>query len=137
MISTNAWHYRDYVIRSLNSDLLYNQFVVEHLAGDLLPFPRHHPVSKINEFIIATGFFWIEEGCQTPVGICQEQTDVIDGQINVLEKAFLGQTIACASCHDHKCDAISTREYYSLAGYLKSSRYQQAFFINSPERTHP
>ena len=73
------------------------------------------------------------EGKQTPVDIRQEQADRIDNQIDTLGKAFLGQTIACARCHDHKFDAITTRDYYALAGYLRSSRYQQAF-IDPPER---
>ena len=75
----------------------------------------------------------MHEGKQTPVDIRQEQADRIDNQIDVLGKAFLGQTIACARCHDHKFDAITTRDYYALAGYLKSSRYQQAF-LDPPER---
>src|SRR5207244_8624181 len=85
-----------------------------------------------NESILATGFFWMHEGKQTPVDIRQDQADRIDNQIDVLGKAFLGQTVACARCHDHKFDAISTRDYYALAGYLRSSRYQQAF-IDPPE----
>jgi hypothetical protein len=132
----NGWRYRDYVIRAFNNDLPYNQFVLEHLAGDLISAPRRDPTEKFNESILATGFFWMGEGRQTPVDIRQEQADVIDGQIDVLGKAFLGQTIACARCHDHKFDAISTRDYYALAGYLKSSRYQQAF-IDPPERMGP
>jgi hypothetical protein len=129
----NVWRYRDYVIRAFNIDLPYNQFVLEHLAGDLVSEPRRDPVQKFNESIVATGFFWMGEGRQTPVDIRQEQADVIDGQIDVLGKAFLGQTIACARCHDHKFDAITTQDYYALAGYLKSSRYQQAF-IDPPDR---
>jgi len=73
------------------------------------------------------------EGRQTPVDIRQEQADVIEGQIDALGKAFLGQTIACARRHDHKSDPISTRDYYALAGCLKSSRYPQAF-IDPPDR---
>jgi hypothetical protein len=129
----SAWRYRDSVIRAFNADLPYDRFVVEHLAGDLLPEPRRHPTDGSNESIVATGFFWMGEGKQTPVDIRQEQADVIDNQIDVLGKAFLGQTIACARCHDHKFDAISTRDYYGLVGYLKSSRYQQAF-LDAPER---
>src|SRR6185312_9188477 len=56
-------------------------------------------------------------------------------QLDVLGKAFLGQTIACARCHDHKFDAISTRDYYALAGYLRSSRYQQAFIDRPAARS--
>jgi hypothetical protein len=129
----NAWRYRDYVIRAFNADLPYDQFVVEHLAGDLLPQPRRHALGGENESILATGFWWMHEGKQTPVDIRQDQADRIDNQLDVLGKAFLGQTIACARCHDHKFDAISTRDYYALAGYLRSSRYQQAF-IDHPER---
>jgi mono/diheme cytochrome c family protein len=129
----NAWRYRDYVIRALNADLPYDRFVVEHLAGDLLPEPRRHPTEGFNESILATGFFWMGEGKQTPVDIRQEQADKIDNQIDVLGKAFLSQTLACARCHDHKFDAISTGDYYALAGYLKSSRYQQAF-VDPPNR---
>jgi cytochrome c553 len=129
----NIWRYRDYVIRAFNADLPYDQFVVEHFAGDLLPQPRHHPTERTNESIFATGFFWMGEGKQTPVDIRQEQADRIDNQIDVLGKAFLAQTVACARCHDHKFDALSTRDYYALAGYLRSSRYQQAF-LDPPDR---
>jgi mono/diheme cytochrome c family protein len=128
----NAWRYRDYVIRAFNADLPYDQFVVEHLAGDLVEQPRRHPLDGTNESILATGFWWMHEGKQTPVDIRQDQADRIDNQLDVLGKAFFGQTIACARCHDHKFDAISTKDYYSLAGYLRSSRYQQAF-IDPPE----
>src|SRR5439155_17750344 len=123
----NAWRYRDYVIRALNADLPYDRFVIEHLAGDLVPEPRRNPLDGCNESILATGYLWMHEGKQTPVDIRQDQADRIDNQLDVLGKAFLGQTIACARCHDHKFDAISTRDYYALAGYLRSSRYQQAF----------
>ncbi len=129
----NAWRYRDYVLRAFNQDLPYDQFVLEHLAGDLLPKPRRHPTEGYNESILGTGFFWLGEGKHSPVDIRQEQADRIDNQIDVLGKAFLAQTIACARCHDHKFDALATKDYYTLAGYLKSSRYQQAF-IDPPER---
>jgi mono/diheme cytochrome c family protein/cytochrome c553 len=129
----NAWRYRDYVVRAFNDDLPYDRFVVEHLAGDLVPEPRRHPTDGANESILATGFFWMGEGKQTPVDVRQEQADRLDNMIDVLGKAFLAQTIACARCHDHKFDAVSTRDYYALAGYLRSSRYQQAF-LDPPER---
>ncbi|HTM54144.1 MAG TPA: DUF1549 domain-containing protein, partial [Pirellulales bacterium] len=127
----NAWRYRDYVTRAFNTDLPYDHFVIEHLAGDLVP-QRRNPIDHTSESILATGFWWMHEGKQTPVDIRQDQADRIDNQLDVLGKAFLGQTIACARCHDHKFDAISTRDYYALAGYLRSSRFQQAF-IDPPE----
>lgn len=129
----HAWRYRDYVIRAFNDDLPYDQFVLEHLAGDLLPNPRRHPRDGFNESIIATGFFWLGEGKHAPVDVRQEQADRIDNQIDVFGKTFLAQTLACARCHDHKFDAIATADYYALYGCLKSSRYQQAF-LDPPER---
>ncbi len=131
----NAWRYRDYVIGALNDDLPYDQFVNEHLAGDLLTEPRRNVLDGSNESILATGFYWMLEGKQSPVDIRQEQADRIDNQIDTIGKAFLGQTISCARCHDHKFDAISTRDYYALAGYLRSSRFQQAY-IDPPEATY-
>lgn len=128
----NAWRYRNYVIRAFNDDVPYNQFVLEHLAGDLLPYPRMNAKEHWNESIQATGFLWLGEAKQAPVDVRQEQADRIDNQIDVIGKAFLGQTIACARCHDHKFDAIATRDYYALYGVLKSSRYQQAI-IDDPK----
>ncbi|MBX3412217.1 MAG: PSD1 domain-containing protein [Pirellulales bacterium] len=122
----HAWRYRDYVVRALNADLPYDQFVVEHLAGDLLTEPRRNPHDGTNESVLGTGFYWLLEASHSPVDVRQTQADRIDNQLDVLGKTFLAQTIACARCHDHKFDAIATKDYYALAGYLKSSRYQQA-----------
>jgi cytochrome c553 len=129
----NAYRYRDYVIRALNPDLPYDRFLVEHLAGDLLECPRRHPVEGYNESIIATGFFHLGEGVHSPVDVREEEVRRIDNQIDVMSKAFLGLTVACARCHDHKFDPIASRDYYALAGFLRSSRFQQAF-IDPPDR---
>src|SRR5690606_17521226 len=129
----HACRYRDYLIRAFNADVPYDQFVVEHVAGDLLPEPRRHPVDGLNESILGTGFWWLGEGKHSPVDIRQEQADHIDNRLDVFGKLFLAQTIACARCHDHKIDAIATKDYYALAGYLKSTRYQQAA-IDAPEK---
>ena len=118
----HAHEYRDYVIRALNEDVPYDDFVREHLAGDLLPDPRLHPVEKFNESVMGPGFFWLGEGTHAPVDVKGDQAARIDNQIDVMCKSFLGLTVACARCHDHKFDAISTEDYYSLAGYLQSSR---------------
>src|SRR5262249_29854440 len=67
-----AFQYRDYVVRALNADLPYDQFVVEHIAGDLLPNPRRHSTWRINESIIGTGFFFLGEGKHSPVDIRAE-----------------------------------------------------------------
>jgi hypothetical protein len=121
-----AYQYRDYVIRALNADLSYDQFVREQVAGDLLPHPRLHPTEHFNESMIGTGFFWLGEAAHSPVDLRVDEAERIDNQIDVFGKAFLGLGVGCARCHDHKFDAISTRDYYALFGYLKSSRYQIA-----------
>lgn len=121
-----AWRYRDYVIRALNADLPYHQFVLEHIAGDLLENPRRHPTEGYNESIIATGAWYLHEQTHAPTDPLQHEADRIDNQIDVLSKAFLGLTVSCARCHDHKFDAISTKDYYALTGYFKSSRQQYA-----------
>ncbi|MGD9644804.1 MAG: DUF1549 and DUF1553 domain-containing protein, partial [Pirellulales bacterium] len=122
----NAWRYRDYVVRALNDDLPFNEFVVEHIAGDLVEHPRVND-DGTNESILATAWWFLGEAVHSPVDIRQDEADRMANQIDVLGKAFVGLTIACARCHDHKFDAISTRDYYALAGYLQSSRYQQAY----------
>ncbi|MSQ96128.1 MAG: DUF1553 domain-containing protein [Gemmataceae bacterium] len=124
----NAHHYRDYVIRALNSDVPYNQFVHEHLAGDLLKNPRLHPKDGFNESILGTAFWFLGEEVHSPVDIRQDQADRFDNRIDVMTKTFLGLTVACARCHDHKFDAISTKDYYALFGVLESSNYRLARF---------
>jgi hypothetical protein len=132
----DAWRYRDYVIRAFNDDLPYDRFVVEHVAGDLLPRPRYHPADGTNESIVATGFWFLGEAKHSPVDVRADQADRIDNQLDVFGKTFLGLTVACARCHDHKFDPIPQADYYALCGYLRSSRYQQAF-LDRPERSAP
>lgn len=126
--------YRDYVVRALNADLPYNEFVIEHIAGDLVPKPRRNPTTGLNESIVGTGFYWFGQGKHSPVDILAEECDCIDNQLDVLGKTFLGLTIACARCHDHKFDPITAKDYYAMAGFLQSSRRQHAF-LQSPDST--
>lgn len=121
-----AFQYRDYLIRAFNADVPFNQFVQEHVAGDLLPNPRRNPKNGWNESLVATAFWWLGEGKHSPVDLQTDEAERIDNQIDVFSKAFLGLGVACARCHDHKFDAISTKDYYALSGFLKSSRYQVA-----------
>lgn len=115
-----AWRYRDYVIDAFNRDLPYDQFVREQIAGDLLSAKTD---GKINgRGIIATGFLALG-----PKALAQRDTmkkiyDVVDEQIDTVSKAFLGLTISCARCHDHKFDPILTKDYYSLASIFASTR---------------
>lgn len=121
----NAWRYRDYVIRAFNANVPYNQFVREHIAGDRIAPPRLHPETKANESIIGTAFWHLGEATHSPVDIRGEEADRVDNQIDTFSKAFLGMTVACSRCHDHKFDAIPQSDYYAIAGFLQSSSYQQ------------
>ncbi len=123
----NAWQYRDYVIRAFNADLPYDRFVQEHIAGDLLPEPR---LTKdgADEGILATGFWYLGEMIHSPVDIRQDEGDRIDNQIDVMGKTFMGLTIGCARCHDHKFDPITAKDYHALGGIIQSSSYRQVPF---------
>jgi cytochrome c553 len=118
----NAWRYRDAVIRAFNADVPYDRFVMEHLAGDLLEPRRIDPATGLDEGRILTGFWWLTQGTHAPVDVAKDEAERIDNQIDVLGKAFLGVTAACARCHDHKFDAITQRDYYGLSAHLKRSR---------------
>ena len=124
----NASQYRDYVIRAFNADVPYDQFVREHIAGDLLPQPRMHPTKHFNESVLGTGFWFLGEWVHSPVDIRKDEADRFDNMLDVMSKTFLGVTVACARCHDHKFDAISTADYYALSGFLQSSDYRQVRF---------
>ncbi len=114
-----GWRYRDYVIEAFNQDLPYDPFVAEQVAGDLLPAEA----GAINRRgIVATGFLALGPKPLAQQDRARMVYDVIDEQIDTTSKAFLGLTIACARCHDHKFDPISTRDYYSLAGIFASSK---------------
>jgi len=117
--------YRDYLIRAFNADLPYDELVTEHVAGDLLMEPRRNPNEQFNESILGTAFWYFHEATHAPTDVRQDEADRMANQIDVFGKAFLGLTIACARCHDHKFDAISTADYYSLTAYLESSTRQE------------
>ena len=118
-----AWKYRDYVIEALNADLPYDRFVVEHIAGDLLSKEMHRTgrEGQTNVTPTATGVLFMHEMHFMAVDPVQQRWDEIDAQIDVVGKAFLGLTIECARCHDHKFDAISQEDYYALAGFFYST----------------
>ncbi len=115
-----AWRYRDYVIDAFNQDLSYDQFLREQVAGDLLP--PEEPGSINRPGIVATGFLALG-----PKAIAQQDKmrmlyDVYDEQLDVVSKSFLGLTVTCARCHDHKFDPILTKDYYSMLGIFASTR---------------
>ena len=115
----HAWPYRDYVIDSLNADKPYDQFIREQLAGDLLHGNRP-PEQQNDELLIATGFLAIGPKRHNN-GQRGFDADVVDELIDVTMRSVLGLTVACARCHDHKFDPISSHDYYALAGIFAST----------------
>lgn len=117
----NAWLYRDYLIRALNRSVPLDLMIREHIAGDLLP-PRIEPGSHLNQALIATAHWRMVFHGFSPVDAMEERVRFTDDQINSFSKAFLGVTVSCARCHDHKFDPISQADYYALFGVLSSCR---------------
>ncbi len=127
-IIANAWHYRDYLIRAFNAGVPYDQFLLEHLAGDLLPKPRLRPGTQINESVLATGWAFLGEENHSPVDIRQDECERIDNKVDVFSKSFLGLTVSCARCHDHKFDPIRAQDYYAMSGFFLGSSFRQVRF---------
>ena len=118
----NAWKYRDYVISSFNRDKPFDQFVREQIAGDLLP---HENDERLTEGIVATGFLMLGTKMLSERDKEKLTMDVVDEQLNTIGQSFMAVTVGCARCHDHKFDPIPTKDYYALAGILKSTRTLQ------------
>ncbi|MCH2610417.1 MAG: PSD1 and planctomycete cytochrome C domain-containing protein, partial [Pirellulales bacterium] len=118
-----AWKYRDYVVDAFNSDLPFNQFVTEHLAGDLLATEQQRAGANgvTNISVTATGALFMHDMHFMVVDPVRQRWDQINSQIEMVGKAFLGLTLDCARCHDHKFDAVSQRDYYALAGVFYST----------------
>ena len=114
-----AWRYRDWAIASFNADKPYDRFVREQIAGDLLPAEDDRERA---EQIIATGFLALGSKAHDAENRGQFVLDVVDEQIEATTRAFLGLTVACARCHDHKMDPILQRDYYALSGIFRSTQ---------------
>ncbi len=116
---THAWRYRDYVIDAFNQDMPYNRFIVEQIAGDLLPAvdAQQRRTQIIATGLLTLGSVDIQEGRYEPYLL-----ERVDDQLDVTTRAFLGLSVSCARCHDHKYDPVSIRDYYALAGIFYSSR---------------
>jgi hypothetical protein len=116
-----GYRYRDWVIGSLNADLPYNRFVQDQIAGDLQgdgdKMSRFPPLG----FFALGPIYYADAGCAP-----KAQADEMDDRIDTLTRGFLGLTVSCARCHDHKFDPISTKDYYALAGVFASTEYFEA-----------
>jgi hypothetical protein len=115
----HAWRYRDYVVQAFNDDMPYNQFVREQLAGDILAADPNSGVGYRG--IVATGFLALGKKALAQKDLPLKRYDVVDDQIDVTAKAFMGLTVTCARCHDHKFDPIATKDYYQMAAIFAST----------------
>jgi hypothetical protein len=114
------WRYRDWVVDAFNHDMPYNDFVTAQIAGDLLPAKSDDDTNKSS--LIATGLFALADFVPGDVDKEQMIADYVNDEIDVVGRGFLGLTLACARCHDHKFDPIPTDDYYGLAGIFFSTR---------------
>jgi mono/diheme cytochrome c family protein len=121
----NAYRYRDYVIEAFHADLPFDQFIREQIAGDLLPRQRISGDGGARQSALGTAFFYLGEVQNNPVEPERDLANQVENQLDVLGKTFLGLTLGCARCHDHKFDPISMNDYYALAGFLYSSEKSQ------------
>jgi hypothetical protein len=125
LVRPDAWRYRDYVIRSLNRDKPYDQFLIEQIAGDeLVDYKRASTITpELIDKLAATGFLrMVPDGTYSPAnGSVQERMNVIADEIEVLGSSVLGLTIGCARCHDHKYDPIPQRDYYRFSAILQTA----------------
>jgi hypothetical protein len=132
----NAWRYRDYLIRALNADVPYDQLVMEHLAGDRLPQPRLNPVLGLNESALGVANLRLVLHGFAPTDALEELVRFTDDQINTVSKAFLGLTLSCARCHDHKFDPLSQRDFTAWHGIFSSTAPAQ-IAVDAPDPGDP
>src|SRR5207247_91160 len=120
----NAWRYRDYVVAAFNADKPYDEFLVEQVAGDLLPA---NDQTTRHERFIATGFLALGPKVLAEPDEKKMEMDIVDEQVDTLGRAVMGLTLGCARCHDHKFDPVSMEDYYGLAGVFQSTRTVETF----------
>jgi hypothetical protein len=114
----HSWRYRDWVVRSFNSDLPYNEFVRQQVAGDLMP---ETPGAWAGSGFFAIGPTYRSDGGD-PDSKAQARSETLDDRVDVLSRGFLGLTVSCARCHAHKFDPIPHQDYYSLAGVFNNTK---------------
>ena len=115
----SAWRYRDYVIEAFNQDKPFDEFIRDQIAGDLLPFENDR---QRNDQLTATAFLALGPKNLDLQDKEQLRMNTVDEQIDTMGRTFLGMTLSCARCHDHKFDPVSARDYYAIAGILRSTR---------------
>ena len=126
LVYRHAWRYRDYVIQAFNKDKPYDLFLKEQLAGDLLPAADD---ATSFERWTATGFLSLGAKMLAEDDPVKMEMDIIDEQLDTSARTFMGLTVGCARCHDHKFDPIPQADYYSMAGIFKSSKTMENFNV--------
>ncbi len=127
LVYRNAFRYRDYVIQAFNKDKPYDQFVREQVAGDLLTDGQD--LATTYERWTATGFLSLGAKMLAEDDPAKMEMDIVDEQLDTTSRAFMGMTVGCARCHDHKFDPIPQADYYSLGGIFKSSKTMENFKV--------
>ena len=120
--NSNGYRYRDWVVHAFNSDMSYKQFVKMQIAGDFTDVDPNRPY----DHLVALGYFGLGAQYYKNSDAAKAAADELDDRVDTLTRGFLGLTVSCARCHDHKFDPIPTQDYYSLAGVFNSSKLHNA-----------
>lgn len=128
-----AYRYRDYVVKAFREDKPYDRFLVEQIAGDLLPVDYGNdplnPKPDAFDGLVATGFLCLGAKMLAEDDPVKMHMDIIDEQVDTIARAVMGLTFGCARCHDHKFDPITAEDYYGLAGIFKSTQTMDNFSV--------
>jgi len=130
-IIDNAWPFRDYVIRSLNEDKPFNQFIIEHLAGDVVG--KDQPETEVGVAFITLGPY-DDVGNQDKVAAANIRAATLDDMVTATGSAFLGLTVNCARCHNHKFDPIPTEDYYRIKSVFEGAKHGARVLTTAEQR---
>lgn len=126
------YKYRDWVIQSMNEDLPFNDFVVHQIAGDLIERSSSETADDYIHRVKATGFLSVGPKMVADDDPQKKKMDIVDEQLNTLSQAFMGLTVGCARCHDHKFDPIPAWDYYAMASIFKSTKTMEHLKVVAP-----
>lgn len=130
------YHYRDWVIDAFNDDMPYPQFVAEQLAGDLIEQQPDESLEVYMRRVSAVGFLSVGPKMIADDDPVKKKMDIIDEQLNTVSQTFMGLTVGCARCHDHKFDPIPTWDYYAMASIFKSTKTMEHLRVVAPVSLH-